>query len=213
MFQPHPLDETAKRPVRYWDQDGLPELMLGLLAIASSGVFLVGYALPRGTSTAQTYAQFGPILWAAASLAMRWGLKRLKERITVPRGGYAAVLSEPSPTYWAFALGVVLLVGAGVLLLNVGAGGMPEGTWMAAPGFATLFAAALLFGGLRYKLEHMVYLAAFSLILGAWMVRIGAGPQGGLWVMVWLGTAMALTGAVRLKKFLKTNPRPRDLTI
>jgi len=84
---------------------------------------------------------------------------------------------------------------------------------MAAPGFAMLFAVALLVGGLRYKLEHMIYLAAFSLILGAWMCRIGAGPQGGLWVMMWLGTAMALTGAVRLKRFLKVNPRPQDLAI
>jgi hypothetical protein len=212
MLPHRPLDETAKRPTRYWDQDGLPEVMLGLLSIASSGVFLVGYALPRGSSTAQAYAQVGPIIWAAASLAMRWGLKKLKERITFPRSGYAAALSEPNPTYWAYALGVVLLVGAGVLLLNVG-GGLPEGTWMAAPGFAMLFAVALLVGGLRYKLEHMIYLAAFSLILGAWMCRIGAGPQGGLWVMMWLGTAMALTGAVRLKRFLKVNPRPQDLAI
>jgi hypothetical protein len=199
--------------MRYWDEDGLPEVMLGLLSIASSGVFLVGYALPKGSSTAQAYAQVGPIIWAAASLAMRWGLKKLKERLTSPRGGYGAGISETSPTYWAFALGVVLLVGAGVLLLNVGGRGMPEGTWMAAPGFATLFAAALLVGGLRYKLEHMIYLAAFSLILGAWMCRIGAGPQGGLWVMMWLGAAMALTGAVRLTKYLKTNPRPQDLAI
>jgi hypothetical protein len=205
------LDDLAARPMRHWDQDGLPELMLGLLFIASSAVFLVGYALPRGSSTAQVYAQVGPICWAAASLSMRWGLKKLKERITFPRGGYVA-LSEPTPAYWACALGVVLLVGAGALLLNV-EGGLAEGTWMAAPGFAALFAAALVVGGLRYKLEHMVYLAAFSVILGAWMFRIGAGPQGGLWVMMWLGTAMALTGAVRLKRFLKANPRLQDLAI
>ena len=200
----HPFD-LPTRPMRYWDQDGLPEIMLGLLFIVSSGVFLVGYALPRGSPTAQLYAQVGPITWAAACLAMRWGLKELKERITFPRSGNVA-LPEPAPTYWAWALGVVLLVGVGVLLLNVN-GPFLEGPWMAAPGFALLFAVALLAGGLRYNLTHMLVLAAFSLLLGAWMCGTGAGPEGGLWVMVWLGAAMALTGALRVTRFLHTNPR------
>jgi hypothetical protein len=211
MMQSGDLDELGRRPTKYWEQDGLPELMLGLLSIASSGVFLIGYALPRGSSTAQIYAQVGPICWAAACLAMRWGLKMLKDRITLPRGNHSA-LPEPTPTYWASALGVVLLVGAGVLLLNV-QGEWPLQRWVAPPGFAALFAVALLVGGFRYKLEHMVYLAAFSLILGALMCRIGAGSEGGLWVLVWLGAAMALTGAFRLWKFLKDNPRAEAATV
>jgi hypothetical protein len=208
MAQSVDLDEATKRPMRYWDQDGLPGLVLGLVLIVSGGVFLVGRALPRGSSISQVYAIVAPILWGGSCLAMRWGLKKLKERITFPRGGYVA-LREPTLTYRASALAAVLLVGAGMALLNA-KGGLPQWRWMAAPGFATFFAVALLVGGLQYRLPHMLWLAAFSLVLGAWMYRIRAGVEGGLWVMLWLGGAMALTGAVRLRSFLKANPRTED---
>lgn len=208
MAQPVHPDDIAKRPLRYWSQDGLPDLMLGLMFVVMGAIFLVGRMLPKGASIAQVYSMVAPVLWGISSIAMAKGLKKLKERITFPRGGYVA-LREPALTYRASVLAVILLVGAGALLLNTRVE-VPQWRWIAGPGFAMVLAAALLVGGVQYKLPHMLWLAAFSLLLGAWMYWIRAGLDGGLWVMVWLGGAIALTGASRLRSFLKANPRPED---
>lgn len=192
--------------MRYWDQDGLPELMLGLLLTITGSAFLAGYALPRESSIAQVYAFVAPIVWGGSSLAMSWGLRKLKERITFPRGGYVA-LRRPTPAYRVSALVVVLLVGGWMFLLR---DGLTRGQSVVAPGVAAFFVVALLVGGLRYRLPHMLGLAAFSLLLGAGAYRINAGSQGALSVMVFLGVAMVLTGALRLRNFLKAFPRPAN---
>jgi hypothetical protein len=49
MQQPD-LNDIARRPARYWNIDGLPELMLGLLWIAWGGAWLFGG--PRRTTGA-----------------------------------------------------------------------------------------------------------------------------------------------------------------
>jgi len=205
-MQPVHLDEIAQRPVRYWNRDGLTELMLGLLMMVSGGVFLVAHALPKGSSFSQVWAFAAPVLWGGSALALKRGMFKLKEQLTFPRGGYVA-LPEPSTAYWVSALAAVVLVGGGYAL--IGRGELERWAWLAGPGIAMVFAVALLIGGLQYKLPHLLWLAAFSLLLGAWIWRLRAGFDGGLWVMVWLGGAFVLSGALHLRSFLNANPRAR----
>jgi len=204
-MQPVHLDEIAQRPVRYWNRDGLAELMLGLLMMVSGGVFLVAHALPKGSSFSQVWAFAAPVLWGGSALALKRGLLTLKERVTVPRGGYVA-LSKPCTTARVSMLAAAILIGGYVLFAW---GEVERWGWLAGPGLAMVFAAALLTGGLQYKLPHMLWLAAFSLLLGVWIWRLRAGFDGGLWVMVWLGCAFVLSGALRLRSFLNANPRAR----
>jgi hypothetical protein len=200
------LDEIAKRPLRYWSEDGLPDLMLGLMFVVVAAIFLIGRMLPAGSSIARAYPMAAPALWAVSSIAIARALKKLKERITFPRAGYIA-FREPALFYRACALALVLLVGVGAVLLNRTAAA-PQWRSMAGPALALIFATALLIGGFQYKLRRLLWLSAFSLLLAASMYRMEAGLDGALWVMLWLGGALALTGAARLKSFLKANPRP-----
>jgi hypothetical protein len=52
----------------------------------------------------------------------------------------------------------------------------------------------------------MNWLAAFSLLLGGATYVAAAGAKGMLWVMLGIGAALALSGALRFRTFLKTRP-------
>jgi hypothetical protein len=57
-----------------------------------------------------------------------------------------------------------------------------------------------------YRLPHFVWLAGLSLLLGAVTFAARAKIDGVLWVMAGVGVAMALDGALRMKRFLRTHP-------
>ncbi len=42
------LNEIQRRPSKYWNVDGLPELSMGLIWAAWGGLWLIGSALPKG---------------------------------------------------------------------------------------------------------------------------------------------------------------------
>ena len=55
-------------------------------------------------------------------------------------------------------------------------------------------------------MPRYLWLAGFSLVLGGVTFAAGAGTSGALWVMLAIGAAMALEGALRLQRFLRTHP-------
>ena len=194
--------------------------MFGLMMLGTGGVFFVGYMLPRRSALGKMFSMAGPLLWIAVSLSTSWGLKRLKERVIAPRGGYVAFRqSEGRHRTWIVALaalGAAVIAGTVTLFLDLNSrfanrfAGI-ELERLIGPGFALCFAFCYVVGGWRYRLPHMVWFSAFSLVLGAWVYRIDAGMQGLLWIMVGLGGAMAVTGAFRLRSFLQANPRIEDV--
>ena len=86
-----PFDDFAKRPVRSWRQDGLPDLLLGMMLVVPGGIFLGGEALTKGGAAGQAYLFAAPWVWLGCVLALVWTFKRLKERITFPRAGLCGV--------------------------------------------------------------------------------------------------------------------------
>src|ERR1700733_538965 len=105
------VDELTQRPARYWTEDGLPYLMLGISWILTSATFLVASVFPKGSLASQVYSMVAPILWGAACIATTWRIKTLKARFTSPRAGYVA-LQEPTAKFWA-AFVPVFLIAAG----------------------------------------------------------------------------------------------------
>jgi hypothetical protein len=75
------------------------------------------------------------------------------------------------------------------------------------PVVSVVFALSLGIPGWRYKLPHMIWLAGFSLALGALMYSLHRGfGESICGMMIGLGIAMALAGALRLSKFVASHP-------
>ena len=79
------LAQSKKRSRRYWFEDGIVEIFTGLLFFFVGLMFLlINKFVPE-----QTVYYFGLIVFIVLGiLAMRWGIKTLKERLIYPRTGY-----------------------------------------------------------------------------------------------------------------------------
>jgi hypothetical protein len=198
------VDEVMLRAARYWMEDGLVEILLGLQM-----VLMFGGVLAAGGVHAGPFVMMA-MMFVAPTLCM-WGFKKLKERITFPRCGYVG-FPKPRRTYrnlvMVMAFGFV--VSEALIILKFG-----QEEWlsrMAMPAFAIVFAACLLGGGFQYKQPSMLWEGFLTLLIAAfltWFTNLH-GWNELIVLMVTVGASMAIIGAVRLWSFLRANPKPRE---
>jgi len=199
------LGQISKRPFTHWAQDGLPCLVFGLNFMLTGFVFLIEFALPRNP-----FYPFAAILfWCAISLASRWGLTKLKQRIVFPRSGYIAF----QPSGWmrytsVIAIGTVLAIVVPIVIYQPRFHGW---TLIAGPAAAVFFALASLDSWFRYGFPDGILWAGVSLAVGVWMFHIHAGfIDGLLWLLIALGGAWVFTGGLRLYFFLRTDASGKE---
>ncbi len=209
------LEATRKMVRRYWTEDGLPDLCLGL--------GLVVYGLLSWWAVVQSarwvvYLQslFLPVWIGFASLALRW----LKERVTYPRTGFVAY-ADPPQRRTARRIMVVLAIGAMLALIL-----LVSALSKAHPGARGAFAwllPLLFFLGLgtvawhQSSLRYAIYaLVALLSGLGA-AVRLGGLSGIGHRAVDWgvplfliLGAVMLAGGAWQLLRYLHRHPEARE---
>jgi hypothetical protein len=207
------VDAAALRASQYWVEDGLTEMLLGLLMSSQMGVLMVARALPRGPVMGFLSTFGAQALSVAITLSIFGGFKKLKARITFPRTGYVALLERSTGHRTAvFAIGIALAVFAVAGAL----GFQPSQTdWLsqsAVPAFAALFATCLIGGGLQYKQASMLWEGFLTLLFAAGLEGFTdlRGFKGLEVLMVIVGASMAVIGAFRFRSFLKANPKPQE---
>jgi hypothetical protein len=194
------IDDVKRNAQRHWMEDGLSEILVGLLFIIIGGGLLLKLALPRWL----TLDLLSSALTAAGALGLSWGFKKLKERITFPRSGYV-VLPEPTRTRRMLTFGSVAVLGLasalGLLTHRV-----------VVPVVAAVFAMCFPWGGVQYKQTSMLWEAFLTLLFAVVSTRFTSlsGVAGVLALMVMIGTSMAILCADRLRRFLKANPPPQE---
>lgn len=207
------VDAVRLRASQYWMEDGLVEILLGLLMFSQMGVYMAAGALPRGPLMDFVSTFGAQALCLAITLSILVGFKKLKARITFPRTGYVA-LPKPSTKYRTSVFVIIALTGFAV---TVGLNGFrpSEKDWlsgMAVPAFAGFFAICLIGGGLQYKQASMLWGGFLTLLFAAGLEGFTdlRGFKGLGVLMVMVGISMAIIGAFRLRGFLKANPRPQE---
>ena len=197
------LGEVERRPAKYWNADGLPEVMMGLVWVLWGTAWLVGESLPHGTAW-DIYWMFTPALLALSGVASVWATKKLKARITFPRGGYVE-WKEPTRTQRVIGATIAMVTAALLAALVVRA--RAQGTERVAPAvFGVLLSLGFVVASLTQRAPHMLALAGVALTLGLAFGALDLGWQSMNWMMVVLGLATILSGSLRLGMFLKRNP-------
>ncbi|MDX2151790.1 MAG: hypothetical protein SFV54_13710 [Bryobacteraceae bacterium] len=202
MAQSYPdLEDVGRRWQRHWNIDGLSELTMGGLWVLWGVAFGLPKLLPEGGWT-KVYWSFAPLVLMASGAASSWVMKRLKEKFTYRRAGYAAP-AEARPLVRISVAGLAAGIAAGVALLA--RRGAPEE--LAAPALALVLAAALLVPVIRWRLTHFAVLSGIALVLS---FVLGAAPlpldSGMIAVLLTMGTASMVVGWIRLRRFLRLPP-------
>jgi len=197
------LAEIERRPAKYWNADGLPEVMMGLVWVLWGTAWLVGESLPRGGAW-NTYWMFTPALLALSGVASVWATKKLKARITFPRGGY---VEWKEPTRTQRVIGATIAMVTAALLAALVVRTRAQGTERVAPAvFGVLLSLGFVVASLTQRAPHMLALAGVALALALAFGAMDLGWQSMNWMMVILGLATILSGSLRLGMFLKRNP-------
>jgi hypothetical protein len=201
----HSLDlpELERRSVKYWNEDGLPELVMGLLWVLWGGAWLVGSALPDGP-VRNTYWTFTPVLLASSGVAAVWLTKKLKARVTFPRTGYVQ-WKEPTRSQRLLTAAVAIVAAAAVtaVVAKARAGGLES---MAAPGVGVILGLGFLVASLTQRAPHLLALGGVALALGLAFGALDTGWDAVNWMLVALGVATTVMGAARFRRFLARHP-------
>ena len=198
------LDALTARSQRYWNADGLPELIMGVLWMIWGSAWLFGQSLPHDWRW-NAYWSATPVFLAGSGSLAVWAIKRLKARYTFPRTGY---VEWHEPTRSArLAAAAVAAVSAAVLAIAVLRNDGSRGTF-AAPILGVILSLAFVVASLRQRAPHFLALAAVAVALGVALGAIGGGWSSTNWLFVGLGAAAAVLGAVRFTRFVKQHPRP-----
>jgi hypothetical protein len=120
------IEEAIKQPKRYWNADGIPEIVMGCFWVLWSAAVLLPVLIPN--SNVVRYRAVGLIVaMVAAGFLMPRIIRAWKQKVTYPRTGYVE-LRKPSS---ALKIAVIAIAGAtafGIALLSRGGSGIRE--WM-----------------------------------------------------------------------------------
>ena len=198
------LDDIARRPERYWNIDGLPELMIGLLWVVWGGAWLVGQALPYDWRRT-TYWLVVPPTLAVAGMAMAWATQRLKERVTFPRTGYVVWMEPDRRT--RLRVGATVLAVAGILALFI-LTKETQSIETSTPAVVTvILSLSFVVAGVRQRAPHFLALGGVAVALAIAIARLTTGWDSINWLFVTLGAVCAAVGTIRLVLFVRAHPR------
>lgn len=111
------LDQLTKRPIQYWFEDGIGELVTG-------GLFLlIGFYLVLQTMLTQSFWRavvsiLSVIFISGGVLLGRMLIAKLKERLVYPRTGYVSYPKRPSKAKLAVTIGTTIAIAFVVIMLG-----------------------------------------------------------------------------------------------
>jgi hypothetical protein len=195
------VKETKLDAFRYWFEDGLSEISIGMLFLIIGLVLQAENLLPPG-SFLSGVAGFGNFILVLAGVwLVRRVVRSLKSRLTYPRTGYV-VYRKIYPVQRF----LTLIIGVFIVFLMV---------WMfieypqASPVWVPLIQGIVLgiflvMIGLRSGLARFHILALFTLLLSFGLSQVGNGetPMVGA-IFAALGLGLTISGVIGLKRYIE----------
>jgi hypothetical protein len=182
--------------------------MAGVILFLLGSAVLIQQVLPKGSIA----RGIPTVIALCCAVAVLWGARAVNQRIVFPRGGYVEPRHYPASRFISVTF-LALVVVLGILVIA-----WPEHqpnleSRFIVPGFAIAFAILCLAAGWKQKSTSMILfgvcLTGVAPLLW-WIPGDDYERMSGLQVV--MGTALAVAGAVRLRSFLRANPKPVEPT-
>ncbi len=197
------IEDTRLQVRRYWIDDGLPDLFIGL-GLAGYGL-LTWLAEGHPSPALKSVPTLLLLLWLGAG---GWLIRRLKARITYPRTGYVQYRRRPWRTQQGkWLLGLGLLIASALLVWVL------RGSTLTANAQARLYALSfgLLLGAVAWHQRSRRYglYALVALLVGGGMALSPPAAIAASFLGI-LGLVLLLGGAWTLTNYLRRHPLPEE---
>jgi hypothetical protein len=201
------LTEVESRSKRYWDVDGIPEIVMGGVWIVWGVAFLLRDFIPRDSRLAGLSSWIVLIALVVVCWPANWIIRTLKNKYTFPRGGYVK-FSDPPRSQRLLSMAAAGLVAAAIAVL-VGLSAKHQTLAdLSVPVFGVLMAGGFLIVSRRQGMGHFVWFSLISLVLGAVLYPLKLQWMGMPWYFIGMGVPFAAMGIYRLRAYVRSVPLP-----
>lgn len=202
----HTIQDIQKQTYRYYYQDGLVELAVGILFLVIGLDTLVISSLAPG-STISIIAWIAlPILTVGGIYGVQRFVKNLKERHVHRRTGYIEYVAKKNPYRWVIS-GVVLALFLAIILLPF------DWDWLLKGSVAggTIMCVILGSIGVQVGLNRLIVIGAISLGVGVGFALSPLSDTASL-AATFAATGLILlsTGVIVFRSYLAANPLPQE---
>lgn len=203
-ISPSLLKAALTRPKRYWNEDGIPEIAIGAFWLLWGVIVLIPIAYPPLGKIRSFISIMGVLV---APVFMDFAVKRWKEKVTFPRGGYVEFRPPSGQMRLTLILLAAILGAAAMLLVRFG-GHHVVPDWMGAiVGF--LISLTLLQLAWRMRSVRLAVMCWLVFAAGVAVFVFGVPHDSQLiYVFLAAGVVCVADGALRLREFTQGHPLP-----
>lgn len=196
------LDRLTKRPIQYWFEDGIGELVTGGL------FFLIGinFCLQAAITSPQikaTVSLSSVIIIGGGVILGRKLIGRIKEKIIYPRTGYVTYSKRPSKGKVAITIGSTVAVAILVILL-----GSSTSTFDWTPIVISVICGGLMFyQAVQTGIFRLYIESALAVLIGIIIAFLGIGDMfsSGIFFIIY-GLILVFGGGCALYSYFKNAP-------
>ncbi len=198
------IDKIVRQTQRYFYEDGLVEMAVGLLFVAVGFLLLIWRSITSPTPASMVLAIGLPALIIGGSFLIKRAIREIKERVTYPRTGYVAYRrGEPARGRW-LVIGLSLLLAIAAFFLPQTLGRMPAMV-------GALLGVILVYLGYRVNVWRFYAVGAIAVILGFGLTFLGASDILGTGLtFIGAGLALFAGGAMAFANYLHQHPKAEE---
>jgi hypothetical protein len=196
------IDKLAKRPIQYWFEDGIGELVTGGL-LALIGIYFTLQAMVTHPGWRAAISILSVIIIGSGVIVGRLLIAKLKEQLVYPRTGYVSYPRRPSRGKLAVTIGSVITVALLVIIL-----GRSDSTIDWTPFVSgAICGALLLFQAYQTGLTRLYLEAGLAVLIGGVVAfsSISGMFSSGVFFLVY-GLVMVFAGGCAYRQYLKNAP-------
>jgi hypothetical protein len=201
------INQVIRQTYRYFYEDGLVEMALGLLFVVVGLLLFVWQATTTSSVAAVLLAIGLPLLVIGGALLFRRVIRQLKERITFPRTGYVAYRQDKRDS------GRWVMMGAAVALM-IAVVFLPDSFNRMQFMVGSLLGAVLIYMGYRVSVWRFYVTGVLAVALGLGLTLLEMEEVLAIaFLFVASGLILLVTGAVSLMVYLRRHPQEQDLSL
>jgi hypothetical protein len=203
------IDRITKRPIQYWFEDGIGELITGGLFVLI-GIYFVLQEIITSPALKGVLSILSVFIIGGGVLLGRRLINKLKEQLVYPRTGYVTYPRRPSKGKLAVTLSMTIAVAIMVIMLGRSNSTFDWITFV----IGAICGALMFFQAVQTSLFRLYLEATLAILMGAVVAVLGTGGMlnSGLYFLIY-GLILIFAGGCALRNYFKKAPVTEEVEL